>query len=84
MRTELDQYIIDQIRRRRMALKMSQEDLSELMGFKSNSFVASIESPRSSKKYNLDHINKAALVLNCELWDLIPKKPFIDKKIMKH
>lgn len=83
MRTELDQYIIDRIREKRMALKMSQEALSEKMGFKSNAFVAATESPRSSKKYNPVHMNKAAVIFNCPLWDLIPQHPIIDNKTIK-
>lgn len=83
MRTLLDQYIIDRIREKRIALKMSQEVLSEKMGFKSNAFVAATESPRSTKKYNPVHINKAALVFNCQLWDLIPQNPIADNKGIK-
>ena len=83
MRTELDQYIINQIRDKRMAIKMSQEELSEKLGFRSNSFVAAAESPRSTKKYNPVHINKAALIFNCPLWDLIPQYPIIDNKLIK-
>ena len=80
MRTELDQYIINRIREKRVAIEMSQEALSEKLGFKSNSFVAAAESPRSSKKYNPIHINKAAIIFNCSLWEFIPQYPIEDNK----
>lgn len=83
MRTVLDQYIIDRIREKRVAAKMSQEVFSEKMGFKSNAFVAATESPRSTKKYNPVHINKAAVIFNCRIWDLIPELPFEDNHTIR-
>jgi transcriptional regulator with XRE-family HTH domain len=83
MRTQIDQYIIDRIREKRVAWKLSQEALSIKLGFKSNSFVASAESPRSAKKYNPVHINKAAIIFNCSPWSFIPKKPILDNMIIK-
>lgn len=83
MRTLLDQYIIDKIREKRVTWKMTQEALSIKLGFKSNGFVAAIESPRSSKKYNPIHINKAAIIFNCTLWELIPQFPILDNKGIK-
>ena len=83
MRTLLDQYIIDRIREKRTAIKMSQEDFSEKMGFKSNSFVAEVESPRSTKKYNPVHLNKAALIFNCTLWEFLPQYPLTENSIIK-
>jgi hypothetical protein len=83
MRTELDQYIINQIRDRRVALKISQEELSIKLGFKSNAFVGAAESPRSTKKYNPVHINKAALIFGCQFWDLVPQFPIEDNKTIK-
>ncbi|HEY2722732.1 MAG TPA: hypothetical protein VGI82_13450 [Chitinophagaceae bacterium] len=79
----MDQYIINQVRDRRVALKMSQEDLSEKLGFKSNAFVGAAESPRSTKKYNPVHINKAALVFNCQFWDLVPQFPIAKNNVLK-
>ena len=83
MRTVLDQYIIDRIREKRMAIHMSQEVLAEKMGFRSNGFVAAAESPRSTKKYNPVHMNKAALIFNCPLWDFLPQYPIPDNKRIK-
>ena len=83
MRTLFDQEIIDLIRQKRIALEMSQEDFSFKLGFKSNGFVAGIESPRSTKKYNPVHINKAALIFNCSIWELVPQNPIADNKTIK-
>jgi transcriptional regulator with XRE-family HTH domain len=83
MRTELDQYIIDRIREKRIAIRMSQEVLAEKMGFRSNAFIAAAESPKSTKKYNPVHMNKAALIFACSLWDLLPKDPIVNNKTFK-
>jgi transcriptional regulator with XRE-family HTH domain len=83
MRTALDQYIIDEIRKRRNAINMSQEQLFQNMGFKSDAFIAATESPRSTKKYNIAQLNKVAIIFNCSLWDLIPEKSFPDNTNIK-
>lgn len=78
MKTSLDQHIINAIREKRNGLKITQEAFSEKMGFKSNGFVASIESPKTSKKYNINHLNKAAIILKSSLWDFLPEFPIPD------
>ncbi|HEY2720133.1 MAG TPA: XRE family transcriptional regulator [Chitinophagaceae bacterium] len=83
MRTLIDQYIIDKTREKRLALKMSQEALSIELGSKSNGFVAQAESPRSVKKYNPVHINKAAVIFHCSPGDFLPEIGFTDNKIIK-
>lgn len=75
MRSKVDQYIIDKIREMRISGKLSQEDFSIQLGFKSNAFVASIESNRTTKKYNINHVVKAAKIFDCSLWDIIPQYP---------
>ena len=75
MRTLIDQYIIDRVRDKRVARKMSQETLSIELGFKSNAFVAQTENPRSTKKYNVNHINNAAKIFKCSPKDFMPEKP---------
>lgn len=83
MRTVLDQYIIDRIREKRTAMDMSQDAFAEKMGFRSNGFIAAAESPRSTKKYNPVHMNKAALIFDCPLWDFLPQHPIPDNKKIK-
>lgn len=83
MRTLIDQYIIDRIREKRIARKMSQEALSIKLEFKSNGFVGQAESPRSTKKYNPVHINKAAIIFKCSPRDFMPEEAFSDNAIVK-
>jgi transcriptional regulator with XRE-family HTH domain len=83
MRTLFDQYVVNVIRDKRVAINMSQEDLSIKLGFKSNGFVGQIENPRSTKKYNVVHINKAALIFNCSPKDFLPQDPIKNNEVIK-
>ncbi|MGN7721763.1 helix-turn-helix domain-containing protein [Chitinophaga sp. 22620] len=76
MRSPIDNYIIDKVREKREAAKMTQEELSEKAGFNSNGFVGQAESPKYSKRYNLQHLNKFALIFNCSPKDFLPDAPF--------
>lgn len=72
MRTAIDIYVIDKVREMREAANMTQEDLSEKAGFKSNGFVGQAESPKYSKRYNVQHINKFAQIFNCSPREFLP------------
>ena len=75
MRSAIDSYVIDRVRERRLELKVSQEDLSMMAGFESDGFVGQAESPNYDKKYNIDHLNEFAKILNCSPRDFLPENP---------
>lgn len=50
---------------------ISQLDLAHLIGHKSVSTIAKIESGHESKHYNLEHLYKIAKVLDVDICDLI-------------
>ena len=41
----------------------------------STGFIGQVESPNYPAHYNLRHLNELAKVLNCTLYDLLPKNP---------
>ncbi|MGN7721773.1 hypothetical protein ACTJIK_13520 [Chitinophaga sp. 22620] len=43
---------------------------------KSNGFVGQAESPKYSKRYNVQHLNKFALIFNCSPKDFLPDIAF--------
>jgi transcriptional regulator with XRE-family HTH domain len=73
--SQLDWYIINQVKKLRKGKGMSQDELSVKMGF-SEKLIGSIENPVLPAKYNIKHLNLLAKALDCTLWDLIPEKPF--------
>lgn len=72
--SQLDWYIINQVKKLRKKRGISQDYLSVQMGF-SEKFIGSIENPTLNARFNIRHLNLLAKVLECSLWDLLPEKP---------
>lgn len=79
--SQLDWHIINQVKKLRKRLKISQDELSVKMGF-SEKLVGSIENPTLPSKYNIRHLNLIAKALGCTLYDLIPEQP-LDYDLVK-
>lgn len=62
MKTPVDIYVIEAVRRERMAQHVSQAMLAFGIGV-SKSFIGMAESPKYEIKYNLNHINEIARFL---------------------
>jgi transcriptional regulator with XRE-family HTH domain len=77
MRSAIDIYVIEKVKEIREAANVSQEELSIRAGFKSNGFVGQVESPNYGKRYNIQHLNKFAEILNCSPRDFLPEKPIL-------
>lgn len=77
MRSMIDKYVIDRVREKREAHNMSQEQLAIEAGFKSNGFVGQAESPNYAKRYNVQHLNKFAVIFKCSPRDFLPEEPII-------
>lgn len=74
MKTAVDSYIIDAVRKERTSQKISQTMLSFGIGV-SRGFVGQVESPKHRAKYNINHINEIAKFLGCSPRDFLPEKP---------
>ena len=72
--TDIDQYVIDQVRTKRIELDWTQDDLSAASGL-SQGFIGDVESGKREKKYNFKHIYIFAKVFNCSPKDFLPEKP---------
>ena len=70
----IEQYVIDEVKKRRTDLGMSQKDLSFLLGV-SEGYVGLVESPKTDDKYSLKRINDLAAILKCSPKDLLPNAP---------
>lgn len=73
-KTDFELYVIDQVRLRRIALKLSQDALAEFLDT-DRSFIGQVESPNNPAKYNLNHLNILAKELNCSPKDFLPENP---------
>ena len=72
--SKLDKYVIKKVKEQRLSLGLSQADLSFELNV-SIGFIGQVESPNYPAHYNLRHLNELAKVLNCTLYDLLPKNP---------
>jgi transcriptional regulator with XRE-family HTH domain len=77
MKTKIELYVIDVVRAKRSEKKISQQELALLLNC-SSGFIGKIESINHAAKYNLNHINKLALIFNCSPKDFLPSRGFQD------
>jgi len=73
MKSQFELCVIENVRLRRQSLNLSQKELAFLLDV-SIGFVGRVESTKFPAKWNLDHINKLAEILNCSPKDFIPEK----------
>jgi len=57
----------------RLKANLSQKDLAFELDL-SVGFLGHIESPKKPAKYNLNHLNKLAVIFNCSPKDFLPEK----------
>ena len=74
MVTAIDKFVIQKVREKRMAKGLSQSQLAFELNM-ATGFIASIESGKYGKKYNVHHLNEIAKILDCSPRDFLPKQP---------
>ena len=74
LKTNIELFVINKIREKRLELNLSQEDVASLLD-KTRGFVGQVESPQNPAKYNLNHINKLSSEFGCSPKDFLPVEP---------
>ena len=72
LKTPIEEFVIDKVREFRIQKKISQAELADMLDL-SSGFIGKIESKNHSAKYNLNHLNKLADILNCSPKDFLPQ-----------
>lgn len=72
--SQLDWYVINQVKKLRKKKGLSQSDLSVEMGF-SEKLIGGVENPTLLTRFNIRHLNLLAKALDCTLWELVPEVP---------
>ena len=72
--SDIDKYIIQQVKEKRESKGFTQVSLSLSLG-KSTTFISDIEAPSKKVKYNVKHLNDIAKILGCSPKDFWPDKP---------
>lgn len=75
--SRLTTYTANAVRHRREMLELSQEELAELCGMH-RTYVGSIE--RGERNITLSTLLKLSEALNCEIFELIPRREELDIK----
>lgn len=71
MKSQFEMLVVELVKSKRQSQNISQKELAFLMDL-SIGFVGRVESPKFPAKWNLDHLNKLAEVLECSPKDFIP------------
>ncbi|MCC4230412.1 helix-turn-helix domain-containing protein [Zunongwangia profunda] len=71
MASNIEAYIINKVKEKRQEKGFSQIALSQKLGL-SDSFISHVESKTRRAKYNLNHLNQIAIILNCSPKDFWP------------
>ncbi len=73
MKSQIDLYVIQQVRNKRREKGVSQSLLSFGIGV-SKGFVGQVESPNQNSKYNIAHLYEIAQFLNCSMREFFPEE----------
>ncbi len=73
-KNNIDDYVIDSVRKIRIEKGISQKELSYLLDV-SSGFIGNIENPKYRAKYNLSHLNKLAKIFDCSPKEFLPEIP---------
>lgn len=79
MKSKIELFVIDRVRKLRYEEKMSQAKLADLLGV-TKAFVGNVENENREEKYNLNHINELAVIFNCSVKSFFPDEPFDDNR----
>lgn len=73
LKTEIELFVIDKVKEMRLKANISQAQLAIKLDV-SVGFIGHVESPSRRAKYNLNHLNKLVLILDCRFKDFFPEE----------
>lgn len=74
MKSAIELYVSQKVKEYRLARNWSLRYLADCLNV-SHTFIKDIENLESDTSCNLDHVNAFAKVFECDIYDLLPKKP---------
>lgn len=74
MKSNIDNYVINKVREKRLEKNLSQAELAYELNV-SVGFIGKVESANYPSHYNIKHLNLLAKILECSPQDFLPKKP---------
>ena len=74
-KTAIELFVISKVKEKREQANLTQAELAYKLEV-SLGFIGQAESPNHKSKYNLNHINKLALIFKCSPQEFLPEKNF--------
>ena len=75
LKSDIELFVINKVKEKREQAKLSQSELAFRLDV-SNGFIGQAESSKHPSKYNLNHLNRLAVIFDCSIKDFMPDKPF--------
>lgn len=75
MKSDIDIYVIERVKEKRIEAQMSQRTLSEILG-RSLGFVGQVETPHCPAKYSVHQLYLIAKEFNCPATEFFPPLDF--------
>lgn len=66
--------VISKVREIRIKKGISQDHIAGFLDL-SRGYIGQVESPKFDSKYNLNHLNRLAIEMDCSPKDFIPEQP---------
>ena len=76
-KTKFELAVIDKVTKMRMEKGLSQFQIATALGV-SSGFIGQVESHTHTSKYNLNHLNRLAHLMECSVKDFIPDAPILE------
>jgi transcriptional regulator with XRE-family HTH domain len=73
-KSKFDMAVINKVREMRNKRRMTQGHIAGFLEL-SRGYIGQVESPRFDSKYNLNHLNRLAIEMECSPRDFIPEHP---------
>ena len=71
LKSDIESFVIRKVKEKREFAKLSQSELAVKLEV-SNGFIGQVESSKYPAKYNLNHLNRLAIIFNCSPKDFLP------------
>ncbi|HEY4324381.1 MAG TPA: helix-turn-helix transcriptional regulator [Mucilaginibacter sp.] len=75
LKSDIETFVINKVKEKREELNLTQSELASHLNV-SNGFIGQAESSNTDTKYNLNHLNKLAVIFKCSVKDFMPDEPF--------
>lgn len=75
LKSDIETFVINKVKEKRVEHNLTQSELALELNV-SDGFIGQVESSKNDTKYNLNHLNRLAIIFKCSIKDFMPDEPF--------